>query len=495
MFGSADNCDELRAARVPDRTVVFLNMNILCYMRSHSVILAIALTGSALLAGCNSDGPVTEPTEQEYAFRLVSPRTIPSTDAFGIVADTIVMERRDAAGNPVRGRTFAYLAVDGWVRQVGTDDWFRAGFVNSDSSGRFRFVWQLSASRTQHLRLTLQGTDSLTLSTTLPRSAALLAADTVVSSGAFAVCVQQQGRVGCLGTGRCTKCADTASLSRSLGRIHWFTFQSPVASISSNSDGVCALLTNGKTSCWNGLGPDSISRSDGSHPPFVELSGALGRTSDGVVWTKPGGSRRNAAWIRIPADSAIVHLLHQYDERTACGLAASRTLMCGSVFAASGIPEYAASAMRLVRDTTDNSVVRAAGGYTAQSATGNFGNTRVVVLRTDGATVSYSRSASDSTAWRTRGTTEEGLSQSNPSVRGCMPIFGMPCDEGSPWRSVSEAGLLTYSHINNPAGYLRTCGVRGVVVCYTRDATGQLVRSFAYQTRVTASLDTLRLAP
>jgi hypothetical protein len=467
-------------------------------MQCRAVLLTLAVISAACLAGCKSEPGISEPEPEvappKYAFTLVSPRTLPSTDAFGIIADTIVVELRDRAGKLRTGKTFAFVSVDGWVRSVGESSWFRSGLVDSDSSGRFRLIWQLAAAPTQHLRLTSSGPDSLTLTATLPRTAPLLVADTVVASGPFAVCVQQGGRIGCVGTGRCTKCGESTSISHSPGHLHWFRLPSPVASISSNTSGACALLLDGNTSCWNGLGPDSVARSDIGHPPFVEVRGAVGRTAAGAVWTKPSGAPRDSVWLKIRSDSIIVKLLDQYDERTACGLTLSKTVLCANIRTFPGIPSFSAAAMLPMRDSTDGSIVRATGGY----STIDLGETsygRVVVRRSDGQTVMFVRSAFDSTAWNAPGRIERIAVESDPGTRACIPLFGTPCDQANPWLSVSEAGRLSRSHISYTSGHYRLCGVRDVVLCYTLDGTSQLMRTLNSSIRLTPSLDTIRLAP
>ena len=74
--------------------------------------------------------------------------------------------------------------------------WFKSGQVLSDSSGRLRLLWTLSGASSQRLSFSGYRDDVVTVVPTVLRPAMTLVADTIVSSGPFAVCVQQGGRIG-----------------------------------------------------------------------------------------------------------------------------------------------------------------------------------------------------------------------------------------------------------------------------------------------------------
>jgi hypothetical protein len=331
--------------------------------RTIAVALAIGV------AGCGS-ATIDEPNQEaepKYTLSLISPTPPRTADAFSILSDTIVFEMRDAAGQLVKGGFIAGGVVTGWVQQIGSSRWIRSGVVIGDSTGRVRLRWQFSGSPVQHLDFGASGTaSSVHIEVPLQRPAALLRADTVVTSGPAAVCMQQAGRVGCVGDGRCATCPGISPISREPGRLNWFAFEGPVVKISSTSVGACALLADGSTACWQGLGPDSVARNDAGHPPFVELRGIAGRTATGDVWIGPTSYQRVRTWLRMPADSAISALLEPYNELAICGRTASNVVMCGSGPRTTATPPFQLAPMTVLRDGQDSSVVHADGGFTAQ---------------------------------------------------------------------------------------------------------------------------------
>jgi hypothetical protein len=444
------------------------------------LIRCLLVAASALLAACGT--PTVNEQNRQYAPVVVSPRSVRVTDAFGVVPDTIIIEARNAFGQRLTGFFTAFASATGWIRVLGTDraGWIRSGTIVSDSSGRIRLLWTLSGAPNQRLSIVMAD-GTLEVTTMLPRPAVLLVADTAVSSGAFAVCVQKSGRVGCVGPGRNSSFADSALIGHDPGRLYWLRFDAPIASISSNSLGACALLTDGRTSCWDGR-PDSLGPSDGSHPPFVELRGTVGRTASGDVWVKPR-MRFGAPWIKVQSDAAFTALLDQYNERTACARTADNTVMCSTTFFNSLAPFVGATAMAPVRDARDGAVVRATAGYTAQPASPDYLFGDLIVRRADGAGLAFRRRDEENEAWLVPSTPDSTISESGPRVRACVPVLSATCDPANPWRSVSQVGNLSTLGGSSESGYQRLCGIRGVIVCYRYEARGP------------SSVDTIRVAP
>lgn len=414
--------------------------------------------------------------------------------AFSVNADTLVIDVRTSTGLPVHG-VIATDGTTGWLKQVGRTLWERAPLLGVDSSGRVRVLWQASGSPKQELHLAAGSFTAPRVQRVayLTQAALPLTVDTVVTSGVGAVCVQQGGRVGCTGDGKCASCNGAASSTHEAGRLHWFGFSAPIASITSTISGACALLTDGNTACWDGLGPDSVATNDSGHPPFVELRGSVGRTATGAVWVAavaapysdlplPFAERK---WLRMPSDSAIVSLLEHYTDLFVCGVTASSALMCASTL------DPARSTVRsrplaLVRNQDSNTAVRALGGYAKESYAGGSSTTTLVVLRPSGTSVAYSRSFSDTTAWIGIPTVDSSLSGPDARVRDCVVVLG-GCGSAA-WRSVSQSGRTYNEHISYEGGFRKTCGIRGVIVCHTYLARG-------YQTSSLVTVDTIRLAP
>ncbi|HYW51810.1 MAG TPA: hypothetical protein VE861_14440 [Gemmatimonadaceae bacterium] len=324
------------------------------------------------------------------------------------------------------------------------------------------------------------GNTSLTLTTTLSRAAVALVADTAISSGASAVCIQRGGRVGCV----------------EQGQLRWLRLDAPVASMSSTGTGACALMVNGATTCWRDAGADSALR-DVTHPPFVELRGTVARTAAGQAWVR---RRRpwNGGWIPVASDSSFVGLLEQYNENTACARTAGGTIMCSSIRPSGLDPYLQVTAMAVVRDARDGSVVRGTGGYTAQpSIQGNPASVSdaLVVRRLDGSVVMFQRASFEAAPWFERSEPDSSLSGPDATVRDCVHLLDALCDIAAPWRSVSQASALV-DHPKGQYGYQRVCAVRGVVVCRTYDATGRLVMVLpGSRAGPVVSVDTIWLAP
>jgi hypothetical protein len=462
------------------------------------VARTIAVALAMGVAGCGS-ATIDEPNQEaepKYTLSLISPTPPRTADAFSILSDTIVFEMRDAAGQLVKGGFIAGGVVTGWVQQIGSTRWIRSGVVIGDSTGRVRLRWQFSGSPVQHLDFGASGTaSSVHIEVPLQRPAALLRADTVVTSGPAAVCIQQAGRVGCVGDGRCATCPGISPISREPGRLNWFAFEGPVVKISSTSVGACALLADGSTACWQGLGPDSVARNDAGHPPFVELRGIAGLTATGDVWIGPTSYQRVRTWLRMPADSAISALLEPYNELAICGRTASNVVMCGSGPRTTATPPFQLAPMTVLRDGQDSSVVHADGGFTAQLYSTSSSVDQIVVHLARAGSTTYSLRSNISSGWFARAAPDATLSGADPTVRECVPELQSTCSVVEPWRSISQAGLIETSHISYEYGYRRICGVRSIVVCYTRDATGRLQSALTYQVSPLVSVDTIRLAP
>ena len=445
---------------------------------------------SVVLASCRS-ATIDEPVPYNpntLTFALVSPKTLRAGDAFSTLQDTVVVEVRDVAGKLAPAGYFVSVNVTGWMRTLDSGRWFRYALLRTDSSGHVRVIWQFSGSPAQRLAI-----GSIVVSLPLPRPAALLAADTVVTSGPAVVCIQQDGRVGCVDDGP----ADSAAAGRGPGRLSWLSFDAPIINITSNINGACALLTDGRTACWEGRGPLSPVPSDTGHPPLVELRGAVGRTATGVIWFRYRRTGYPAGWLRVPSDSVITALLENSNDNAACGRTADNTVMCGLAIQSSLSPGFRSDSMRLVRDSATGVSVRANGGYSAQEFLGGNSLDRLALSRLSGGTLGLTR-FSDNVAqskWVPIDPPDATLSGPDARIRVCVTELDPVCDASRPWRSVSRAGMLLRSHISYESGYQRTCGIRSIVVCSSRDATSRLDYSSTYQVLARTIVDTIRLAP
>jgi hypothetical protein len=464
-------------------------------LRARSAFIAVWLTA----CGASSVEPVQEPVQSQPTLTLVSPQSIRVGEPYSISPDTLVFRVRDGAGRPFRGQVLGLDGTTGWLKSVTDSNWVRQGFQTfmTDSTGLLRLLWQASGAPNQVLSMeTFGGGAPVRRTGSLLRPAIRLLADTVVSSGPDAVCIQQSGRVGCTGEGRCTACEGTPTISRMPGRIHWFRFASPVASITSTISGACALLADGNTACWNGVGPDSLATSDTGHPPFVELRGAVGRTASGAIWISPQADAYFSTviahparrWITVPSDSVITALLENNNESAVCGRTRSDVVMCSSVRQSSNQPTFRALAMNVIRSLPDSAPVFATGGYTTQTYSSQSLRDRIVLRRGDNSTVSLSRFAYDTTAWLARADRDSTLSGPDPRVRDCVADLDAACNPASPWRSVSQSGRIFGVHISYESGFRRTCAVRSVIVCHSYLGRG-------YQQRSLSRVDTISLAP
>ena len=347
---------------------------------------------SVLLLACST--PTGEPGDTRIRVTLVSSQTIHVTDGLRIVPETLVIEARNQRGELAPYAPVSRGATTGWLRDLREREWSRAGSFNADSTGRIRFLWQTSGNGPQTLEFSSASedvADRVRRTFTLLRPAVPLRADSVVPSGVGAVCFQQGGRIGCVGEGRCASCADSASTARAYESVHWFRLRAPPRSLTSTLSGACALLADGNTACWDGLGPDSVAENDIGHPPFVEFRGSIGRTADGAVWkgvlSGPTGYAHvwtNRSWNRIPSDSVLAELLWDYDETFVCARTTSNAVMCTN--AARGVlePSVIMQPFRLLRSATDSAVTRATGGYTSVLYEDPDIYTSVVVRTLDG---------------------------------------------------------------------------------------------------------------
>jgi hypothetical protein len=451
---------------------------------------AAAIAGAAALSACGGSGP-GEPTPGDpyrLTLALVSPAVIRSGDPFSTLPDTIVIEARTSTGSLAPAGSLVPVSVTGWIRTLDSERWYRRGLLPTDATGHVHVIWQFSGSPTQRLAF---GSDTMSLP--LARPATLLTADTVVTSGPGAVCTQQGGRVGCVDDGP----SDNVAGSVGPGRIRWFTLDAPLINITSNSSGACALLTDGRTACWEGRGPDRLAPSDTGHPALVELRGAVGRTSAGEVWFKYPRTGYPTGWLRMSSDSAITALLENSNENLACGRTASDVVMCGATYQSSLAPGYRVDSMRVVRDSATGVAIRASGGFTAQAFFSPSSLDRLVLRRVDGGTSGASRpsNAVPAGAWVLFDPPDAPLSGPDARIRACVVELDAVCDAANPWRSVSRAGMLSTLRGSYDAGYQRTCGVRSIIVCASRDATGRLAYLGTYQALAETIVDTIRLAP
>jgi hypothetical protein len=459
-------------------------------MTTRSIRAASRLVVAAMLSACGGS-TVGEPTDEDLSkltFTVVSPATFRVSDAFSVLQDTVVIAVRTAGGNPVPPGFLISGSATGYLKELGSNRWFRRGRLSADSSGMLRFIWQVSGSPVQRLAI-----QDLVVSLPLPRPAPVLIADSVVTSGPAAVCIQQAGRVGCLDDGP----PDSAATRAAPGRINWFTLDAPVRNIGSTASGACALLNDGRTTCWEDRGPDRSAVSSTDHPPLVELRGAVGRTAAGTVWFRFRRTGYPAGWLRVPTDSVITTLLENYNENVVCGRTASDVVMCGRTYQSSLSPGFRADTMQVARDSLTSTVLRANGGYAAQLFFAPSSIDQLILSRATGGATGATRfsAASSTTRWSSFDPADSLLSGPDAGVRACVRELDAVCDASRPWRSVSRAGTLVTSHISYESGYQRTCGIREFVVCASRDATGRLNYAGTYQVLAASLVDTVRLAP
>jgi hypothetical protein len=291
---------------------------------------------TVLFASCSST--TSDPIDAVNAlpvFTIASPQVIRVTDGLRPVPDTIVLELRSASGERRANEQVYASGTTGLLRQLPSGVWGRPSVMNTDSTGRLRLLWLPSATGSQTLAFSSLGPVRIARAFSLTRTGVPFRADSVVPSGKEAICFQQGGRIGCVGVGACGDCGDTMAPGLAVDAVHSFRLRAPPRSLTSTLSGACALMIDGNTSCWDGLGPDSVARNDVGHPPFVEFTGSIGRTADGVVWKGViSGSTGYAqpfayrTWNRIPSDSAITALLTDLDETFVCARTASSAVMC-----------------------------------------------------------------------------------------------------------------------------------------------------------------------
>ena len=451
---------------------------------------------AAFFASCASDAsdPI-EPVGAPPVLTLASPQVIRVTDGLRPVPDTIVLELRSANGeHRSNGKVYAN-GTTGLLRLLPSGTWGRPGVMNTDSTGRLRLLWLPSASGPQTLTFLYLRPTSFTRTFSLTRTGVLFRADSVVPSGKEAICFQQGGRIGCIGAGACGDCGDSTAPSLAVDAVHWFRLRAPPRSLTSTLSGACALMIDGNTTCWDGLGPDSVARNDVGHPPFVEFTGSIGRTADGAVWKGViSGSSGYAhlfayrTWNRIPSDSAITALLTDFDETFLCALTASRAVMCSVADRGLLEPSVIMQPFRPLRTLPDSSVVRAVSGYTAVAYEPAAAVASAVVRTAGGTALRFARPVPSATGWYASPASDSTLSGDDVRTRTCVAELDARCDGTTPWRNVSIAGRMTSSN----TGFRRTCGVRDVIVCHLLITSAAGQGYFAQRYEV---IDTIRIAP
>jgi hypothetical protein len=454
-----------------------------------------------LVASCSSDVvDLIDPSDEAAVVTIVAPQEIRVTDGLLPVPDTIVLERRSANGAPAPDKVDA-SGTTGFLRQLPSGGWARPGVMTPDSMGRLRLLWLPSGSGPQRLTFTSFGSAKVDRTFSLTRSGVPVRADSVVPSGKEAICFQQGGRIGCVGAGNCGDCGDGGTLpSLAFDAVHWFRLRAPPRMLTSTLSGACALMIDGNTSCWTGLGPDSVARNDVGHPPFVEFTGSIGRTADGAVWKGViSGSTGFAqlfqfrTWNLIPSDSTITSLLTDFEETFVCARTASRAVMCSVADRGILEPSVIMQPFRLLRSLPDSSVVRAVSGYTAVVYEREPVVASTVVRTGDGTGLRFVGPMSAATGWYATPARDSTLSGDDVHTRSCVAVLDARCDGTTPWHQVSIAGRMrSPGSSSSLSGFRRTCGVRDVIVCHLLITSAPGQGSFGQRFEL---VDTIRIAP
>lgn len=461
---------------------------------------APVLVSALFVIACTAEGTTTiPPGTAEPTLTLVSPQ-IRVGDGLRAVPDTLVFASRDANGEPRQRDKLYFTGTTGRLRALPASDWGRPDVYETDSLGVFRALWLPSASGVQTLAVTASGPRTVTRTFSLARPGVPFRADSMVTSGSEAICFQRAGRIGCVGTGKCRDCGAGESPRIATDSVHWFRLTAAPRTLTSTLSGACALLIDGSTTCWDGLGPEGIARNDAGHPPFVEFTGSIGRTAAGAVWKGviSGSSGfaqlyQHRTWNLIPSDSVITSLLADFDESFVCGRTASDAVMCS--YADRGLlePSVIMQPFRPLRALPDSSVVRARSGYTAVYYTATSASSAVVARSADGTSLRFLRSGVTPTGWYSSPIRDSTLSGLDVRTRACVAELSPDCDAVRPWQQVSIAGRMTGPDGGAATnGFRRTCGVRDVIVCHLLITRRGGQGSFPYRYEI---VDTVRMAP
>ncbi len=450
--------------------------------RTVRVLVALALCTET---ACSSDGVSREPEileqGQNNAFATgikVLARSAPKViNALAEVPYTFEVAVVDTFGRYFRNATVVFGRSTGYVKALGAPDseWQSSGdaVLVTGANGRVAFRWHTGADATARLLVDINGNSLpgagrfiITTDTLVTRSVAGIpapvGAEQVAPSGLHSVCFLRQNRVGCLGSVAVEDSSHwRVGSSLAVAEPRWLQFSSPPVEIRSITEGACALLASGFTSCWRSLGPVGEVLTSASHEPLRKFSGRLALSATGNVYQLTWGARPTDApsWRAVRSDSVIVQLFANSGS-LGCGFATSGAVMCVGF-----------GSLRLARAFPGGEVLFADGGSVMAGSSALLSGSETVLISRVGAgerhftgeIFQFSNAGTLSSAGREL----DSISPGDGTVRSCAMELSNDCAGGA-WKSYARFGSpggIPTSRSPESQVYFRVCGIREVVVC------------------------------
>lgn len=480
------------------------------------IVLRIALRRTlafvtlALVVACDDGAP----REQRVRYDSLDDRTllrvafegaslpVPPVERMREQSRTIVIRTIAPDGRLVADAPVEFAGSTGWIADAqqgdttGAGRWFMPGrlTVRTDSTGRARIRWFTGGGDDQRLATSVTRGERTTIERFTARFD--LAAVTTplrdaiaVPSGLAATCVLRAGRVGCIGlrddgVGLPAGNDSALTLRESLDSLTWLRLAGPAVSLQGRTDGACALLADGRVSCWRALGPRSgeVPIAEGI-PLLRDLRNEVGIARDGTVGIVSTVSRSGVApryvWLPYTRDVAITRLASYFGGTMVCGMTADDHLYCAATLRDTIGPS---PFFPLVDDAT-GAPIRA---IVAEARAVNFDVNRLYWATSrdsafaDGFIGGLAGHVTGPVrVTRQRADMRDLLAPVFGGVGSCVRAFDSEC-LGPPWRSVTLA--------NPREAAQRLCAVRDVVVCRTR-VVGSLISGTPSEDRI----DTLRV--
>jgi hypothetical protein len=476
-------------------------------------VLALAL--SLVAAACTSDGPLRFAGQQPVAaasnsvfptgVKILASDSPAKINALSEVPYTYEVAVTDSLGRFLSGAQVVFGRSTGYIKARGATDatWRSAGdaALVTNALGRIAFRWHTGGESSARLivdanqgypgylpgRGTFARSRDTLVSREIGNAGTPVRAEQVAPSGVHSVCYLQGGRVGCVGA-VAEEHAAAWSLLRSIAVAapRYLQFSAKPVALRSVTEGACALLETGFTSCWRSLGPAGTVFTSTGHQPFIEFSGRLARAADGTIYVMRWDATPTAApeWMVMPTDSTIVSLFNN-GGRVACGLARSKTVMCGFGVEPGGSP----APMKVAVANPLREVLVADGGAIHAGAGSTFGiggETILLARRGVGQTLfsAFPSFVTKQTALAPSGVAADTLVAGDGTVRLCDRSLSDSC-AGRTWTSVTRFGSVGEAPTSRDAVspiYTRVCGIRDVVVC-----------SWVSRAQSRRSFDTLRV--